>query len=78
MLIDRGPGVEVKYLYGLMGTRGGGTGRVVFRDVKVPKANLIGPLHSGAVVFNTMMIPERLTSAAPCTGHDAGRASTSP
>ncbi len=68
MIIDRGPGVEVKYLYGLMGARGGGTGRVVFRDVKVPKANLVGPLHGGAVVFNTMMIPERLCSAAPCTG----------
>ncbi|MBI4518727.1 MAG: acyl-CoA/acyl-ACP dehydrogenase [Deltaproteobacteria bacterium] len=68
LIIDRGPGVEVKYLYGLMGSRGGGTGRVVFRDVKVPKANLIGPLHGGALVFNTMMIPERLTSAAPCTG----------
>jgi acyl-CoA dehydrogenase len=68
MIIDRGPGVEVKYLYGLMGTRGGGTGRVVFRDVKVPKANLIGPLHGGASVFRAMMIPERLTSAAPCTG----------
>lgn len=68
MLIDRGPGVEVKYHYGLMGTRGGGTGRVVFRDARVPKANLIGPLHGGALVFNTMMIPERLTSAAPCTG----------
>jgi alkylation response protein AidB-like acyl-CoA dehydrogenase len=68
MIIDRGPGVEVKYLYGLMGTRGGGTGRVVFRDVKVPKANLIGPLHGGALVFNTMMIPERLASAAPSTG----------
>jgi acyl-CoA dehydrogenase len=68
MIIDRGPGVEVKYLYGLMGTRGGGTGRVVFRDVRVPKANVIGPLHGGAVVFNTMMIPERLCSAAPCTG----------
>ncbi len=68
LIIDRGPGVEVKYLYGLMGTRGGGTGRVVFRDVKVPKANLVGPLHGGALVFNTMMIPERLCSAAPCTG----------
>jgi alkylation response protein AidB-like acyl-CoA dehydrogenase len=68
MLIDRGPGVEVKYLYGLMGSRGGGTGRVVFRDVKVPKQNLIGPLHGGALVFNTMMIPERLCSAAPCPG----------
>jgi alkylation response protein AidB-like acyl-CoA dehydrogenase len=68
LLIDRGPGVEVKYLYGLMGTRGGGTGRVVFRDVQVPKSNLIGPLHGGAAVFNTMMIPERLCSAAPCPG----------
>jgi alkylation response protein AidB-like acyl-CoA dehydrogenase len=68
LLIDRGPGVEVKYLYGLMGARGGGTGRVVFRDVTVPKRNLIGPLHGGALVFNTMMIPERLCSAAPCPG----------
>ena len=68
MIIERGPGVEVKYLYGLMGTRGGGTGRVVFRDVKVPKANLVGPLHGGALVFNTMMIPERLCSAAPAPG----------
>ena len=68
MIIDRGPGVEAKYLYGLMGARGGGTGRVVFRDVQVPKANLIGPLHGGALVFNVMMIPERLCSAAPCTG----------
>jgi alkylation response protein AidB-like acyl-CoA dehydrogenase len=68
MIIDRGPGVEVKYLYGLMGARGGGTGRVVFRDVRVPKANLIGSLHGGAAVFNRMMIPERLCSAAPCPG----------
>lgn len=68
LLIDRGAGVEVKYRYGLMGTRGGGTGRVVFRDVAVPKTNLVGPLHGGAFVFNTMMIPERLTSAGPCPG----------
>lgn len=68
MLIERSPGVEVNYVYGLMGTRGGGTGRVVFRDVKVPKENLIGPLHGGALVFNTMMVPERLCSAAPVSG----------
>jgi alkylation response protein AidB-like acyl-CoA dehydrogenase len=68
MLIDRGPGVEVKYLYGLMGTRGGGTGRVVFRDVVVPRENLVGRLHGGAEVFNTMMVPERLCSAAPILG----------
>jgi alkylation response protein AidB-like acyl-CoA dehydrogenase len=68
LLIDRAPGVEVAPLYGLMGTRGGGTGRVTFRNVRVPKANLIGALHGGARVFEAMMIPERLCSAGPCTG----------
>ncbi len=68
LLIERGPGVEAEYVYGLMGTRGGGTGRLVFRDVKVPRENLIGPLHGGGLVFNQMMIPERLTSAAASLG----------
>ncbi len=68
LIVDRGPGVETEYLYGLMGCRGGGTGRLVFRDVKVPKENLIGELHSGALCFHQMMIPERLTSAAGCLG----------
>ncbi|MDY6906031.1 MAG: acyl-CoA dehydrogenase family protein [Thermodesulfobacteriota bacterium] len=63
LLVDKGPGVEVEYLYGLMGCRGGGTGRLVFRDVKVPKENLIGELHGGALCFHQMMIPERMTSA---------------
>jgi alkylation response protein AidB-like acyl-CoA dehydrogenase len=62
------PGVEVGYLYQLMGTRGGGTGRVVFRDVQVPADNLIGELHGGAEIFDTMMVPERLTSAAASLG----------
>ncbi|MBU1740977.1 MAG: acyl-CoA dehydrogenase, partial [Proteobacteria bacterium] len=30
--------------------------------------NLIGPLHGGALVFNQMMVPERLTSAAASLG----------
>jgi alkylation response protein AidB-like acyl-CoA dehydrogenase len=62
------PGVQVKYLYRLLGTRGGGTGRLVFRDVRVPEANLIGGLDQGAEIFNTMMVPERLTSAAGALG----------
>ena len=62
-IVERGPGVEVQHVYGLMGMRGGGTGRVYFRDVRVPAANLIGPEHGGALVFNQMMIPERMTSA---------------
>ncbi len=48
--------------------RGGGTGRLVFRNVEVPRENLIGELHGGAEVFNQMMIPERLTSAAASLG----------
>lgn len=61
-------GVEAKYLYGLLGTRGGGTGRLLFRDVKVPESNLIGGLNEGANIFNTMMVPERLTSAGASLG----------
>lgn len=68
LIIERGPGLEAEYIYGLMGTRGGGTGRLVFRDVRVPKENLIGGLHGGAMVFNQMMIPERMTSAAASLG----------
>ena len=67
-IVDRGPGVETSYLYGLMGCRGGGAGRIVFRDVKVPKENLLGRLNGGAAVFNTMMIPERLGTAAMTIG----------
>jgi len=68
LVVDRGPGLKTEYLYNLLGCRGGGTGRLVFRDVKVPKENLLGELHGGAVCFNQMMIPERLTSAAGCLG----------
>lgn len=68
LLVERGPGVEVQHVYGLMGTRGGGTGRVYFRDVKVPVDNLLGKEHGGFEIFNQMMIPERMTSAAGALG----------
>ena len=68
LIVDRGPGVETQYLYGLMGCRGGGTGRLVFRDAKVPKSNLVGRLNGAAPVFTTMMIPERLGTAAMTIG----------
>ena len=67
-IVDRSDGVESEYLYGLMGCRGGGAARMVFRDVKVPKANLLGELNRGVRVFNTMMIPERLGTAAMTIG----------
>ncbi len=67
-IVDRGPGVDTKYLYGLMGCRGGGAGRIVFKDVKVPKENVIGELNGAYAVFNTMMVPERLGTAAMTIG----------
>jgi len=67
-IVERGPGVEVEHLYGLMGTRGGGTGRLVFREARVPLENLVGREHGAADVFYQMMIPERMTSAAAAMG----------
>jgi len=67
-IVDRTEGVEVKYLYGLMGCRGGGTGRIIFRNVKVPKENVVGKVQGAYAVFNTMMIPERLGTAAMTIG----------
>ena len=71
LLVDKGPGVEVEHLYGLLGCRGTGVGRLVFRNCRVPQENLVGRLGDGALIFDRMMIPERLTSAAASVG--AGR-----
>jgi len=67
-IVERSPAVEVQHVYGLMGMRGGGTGRVYFRDVPVPAENIIGGENCGALVFNQMMIPERMTSAGGALG----------
>jgi alkylation response protein AidB-like acyl-CoA dehydrogenase len=67
-IVDRGPGVKVEYLYGLMGCRGGGTGRLSFEDVRVPRENIVGREHGAIDVFNTMMVPERLGTAAMTMG----------
>jgi len=67
-LVERDDRLKVEYLYHLMGTRGGGTARIRFDEVRVPANNLVGPLNGGAMVFNRMMVPERLTSAAGAVG----------
>ena len=67
-LVDKKFGVQTKHVYGLMGSRGGGTGRLVFENVEVPEENLVGKLNSGGAIFNQMMIPERMTSAAGAIG----------
>ncbi len=67
-IVDRTEDVRTEYLYGLMGCRGGGTSRLVFKNVKVPRENLVGELNQGVKIFNTMMIPERLGTAAMTIG----------
>lgn len=67
-LVEREMGVEVEYLYGLMGTRGGGAGRIVFHDTRVPAENLLLGENRGKEIFYQMMIPERMTSAACAVG----------
>jgi len=61
-IVERDMGVEAKYIYGLMGTRGGGAGRIVLRDVRVPEENRVGEENCGARIFYQMMIPERMVS----------------
>ena len=64
-IVDRDMGVEVKYIYGLLGTRGGGTGRIIFRDVRVPEESLLGQEGNGSAIFYQMMIPERIVNGPP-------------
>jgi acyl-CoA dehydrogenase len=67
-IVERGPGLEVQHVYGLMGTRGGGTGRIYFRGTAVPAGQLVGRENGAADLFYQMMIPERMTSAAGALG----------
>jgi len=72
-LVDRDMGVKVEEEYELMGCRGMGAARIVMKKLEVPETNLVGQLDDGNAVFNAMMVPERLTSAAGPIG--MGRAS---
>jgi butyryl-CoA dehydrogenase len=38
--------------------------RLIFKDVKVPKENILGTPNQDVEVFNAMMIPERMGTAA--------------
>ncbi|MFW9777828.1 MAG: acyl-CoA dehydrogenase family protein [Candidatus Heimdallarchaeota archaeon] len=67
-IVDRTDDIHVKHVYGLMGSRGGGTGRIMFDNAEVPEENLIGEVNAGGAIFNQMMIPERMTSAAGAIG----------
>ena len=67
-VVERDMGVEEKYVYGLMGTRGGGAGRLYFKDIEVPAENVILGEGMGSKIFYQMMYPERMTSGAGAVG----------
>ncbi|MGC9323511.1 MAG: acyl-CoA dehydrogenase family protein [Desulfomonilia bacterium] len=67
-MVPRTEGVETRYLYGLMGVRGGGAGRLILKDVRVPERYALNGVQGGFDVFVRMMIPERLGTAAMTLG----------
>lgn len=67
-IVDKTEEITTEYLYGLLGTRGGGTGRIKFNNVQVPEENLILGEGMGGKIFYQMMVPERLTTASGFIG----------
>jgi alkylation response protein AidB-like acyl-CoA dehydrogenase len=67
-IVDKTEEVTTEYLYGLLGTRGGGAGRIKFNNVKVPEENVILGEGMGGKIFYQMMVPERLTTASGFIG----------
>lgn len=67
-MVPRSKGVESKYIYGLMGVRGGGAGRLILDEVRVPERYALNGVNKGFEVFMTNMIPERLGTAAMTIG----------
>jgi len=67
-LIEKEMGVKIEEVYNLLGFRGMGTARIVFKDIEVPDKCRVGEVNGGSVIFNHMMVPERLTSAAGALG----------
>jgi len=61
-------GLETEYIYGLMGVRGGGAGRLSLQNVHVPERFALNGIDGGAEIFQAMMIPERLGTAAMTVG----------
>ncbi|ADC66575.1 acyl-CoA dehydrogenase domain protein [Ferroglobus placidus DSM 10642] len=67
-IVERDMGVEIEDLHNLMGFKGMGTARIAFKNLEVPDEYRIGEVNGARIVFNRMMIPERLTSAAGAVG----------
>ena len=67
-IVDKTENVSAEYIYGILGTRGGGAGRIKFNNVIVPEENVILEEGAGGKIFYQMMVPERLTTASGFIG----------
>ncbi len=67
-MVPKTKGVESKYIYGLMGVRGGGAGRLLLDEVRVPERYALNGINKGFEILMTNMIPERLGTAAMTIG----------
>ena len=67
-LVEKDMGVEIAETYGLLGFRGMGTARIQLNGAEVPAENILLGENRGREVFNRIMLPERLTSAAGSLG----------
>ncbi|HWI80879.1 isovaleryl-CoA dehydrogenase [Ramlibacter sp.] len=64
-LIEKGmPGFSIAQKLDKMGMRGSSTGELLFRDVEVPAANVLGALNGGAKVLMSGLDYERAVLAA--------------
>ncbi len=68
LIVDKTESITAEYIYSLLGTRGGGAGRLKFDNVKVPAENIILEEGAGGKIFYQMMVPERLTTASGFIG----------
>ena len=64
----KSPGLQVTKAYALLGMRGANVAHLRFRNVKVPKENLVGGLHRGFSVLLEELDHERPTVAAGMLG----------
>lgn len=67
-IVDNGPKCVTKISLRTHGMQGGGASRLVLKDVKVPRENVLGRVNGAIDVFMTMMVPERLGTAAMTIG----------
>ncbi|MEW6113867.1 MAG: acyl-CoA dehydrogenase family protein [Thermodesulfobacteriota bacterium] len=67
-LIDRDMGIEVVEKFKMMGYHGTGVSHSILKGVQVPRENLLGQEGDGLKVLDTILIWERLSTAAGMLG----------